>query len=207
MTTVTEKRLLKLETEIKAAYSGSLWLDMSDNTVTVGMGHKRRERVFPTVIEAVEWAEKQIDQHDNAFGGIVIYNICDLYPDSNALKNCIRSIIPGEIKRKNGVTFSADHLPGIIFAGLKTGQPADIKLWALASLIKQYFDYYFWQRVLKQEANEEDDRMFTALFLIFVWDKAGQGDRDTMLERFVRLIFQAAEPDPGVKKALAAMYE
>ena len=133
-----ENRVKELEGKMRSQMDGGLWVDMTNNRVRVDTGGKRgKEQVFPTVYEAARWLEKQIDHHPAATGSITVDNLCDLSPDAEALKNEIREIIPGEIKWAWD-TYSADLLPGVVFAHCKTDHPADLNRWLLASVMRYF---------------------------------------------------------------------
>jgi len=156
-----DQRINALEELIKNQTTGSLWVDMTDNTVRVDVGFRRgKEKIFKNTYQAARWLETQIDAAPAAVGSINIKNICDLYQDSEKLKAAVVDV------------FGPDDLPGTKFGHLKTDQtpadiPADINLWMLAAVILE--------KTAKLAGAckyaELPEKEYAAFYVIYCWDK------------------------------------
>lgn len=184
-----EKRLQFLEQRTQAELEQSLWVNMDNNHITLGL-RKKQEFEFPSVYEAARWLENQIDTHPGATGSIIVDNLCDLYPDSEALKDAV-SVLFGNDKIKTPLgEFSKEQMPGVRFGSLKTDQPADINFWLLASQLHYFGTLEFSERNSAGQLTIADNQMFYALLTIYCWGK--KGDLDTLFDEFIGLFHHVA---------------
>jgi hypothetical protein len=214
-----EKRLDELEKVIKSQDDSPIWIDGKNNIIRMDVNSRRGEEItFPTTFAAARWLEKRIDDHPAAVGSYMVDNICDLYEDSEELKDTIRKIIPDPIvvpdlaphlvdgrivyQEKSGpcnhpTVFSADELPTCLFAHLKTTQPADINLWCLAILIKRYFGTpEFRERYQNGVLSDDDINLNFVFYIIYGWDK-----EEPSLNDFAQLFRQLVRlPDKQSEK-------
>jgi len=209
------KRLDELEKIIKSNADSPIWIDGKNNVIRMDVNGKRgKDITFPSTFEAARWLEKRIDDHPQATGNYSVDCICDLYEDSETVKNYIRAFIPDKIivpdlhpqLEGNQIVYrelsgpanhpwiiSVDELSAFLFGHLKTTQPADINSWCLGQLIERYFDTpVFRERFKNDNLSEDDNNFYLALFTIYVW---GKRDKATWLE-FLRIVHQVARlPD------------
>ena len=202
------RRIEALERIIKTAGEAALWIDGLNNVIRVDIARRRGQPVtFQNPYEARCWLEKMIGQHAGGFINYSVDNVCDLAEDAEGLKAAVREIIPGKIVipqtsgRQIGgqvqpLVFDADQLPGTLaMRNIPAGMPADLRLWCLGSLLKEYFgNRVFCERWKAGELSGEDNQMFTALFIVFSWEKEGE-PLDFMSE-FVSLLYQVADLPP-----------
>lgn len=199
-----EKRLEELAAHVQARANAPIWVYMHGCTVRINEGMSRGETLtFPTVYEAAQHVEAAIDAHDQATGSISVDHLADLYPDGDALRQRLRRILPEPIHASGG-TFSADNLSGVKFGGLKTNRAADVRLLMLAGVIYHYFGHGdFHQRYRDDIMSADDNRMFTALLVVWLWDKPEGGAE--LVRQFVALVHQAAHlPAPHDRNQAAS---
>jgi hypothetical protein len=203
------KRLDELEKIIKHNKDLPIWVNGNNNIVRVNIGHKRgKDITFPTAYDARLWIEKQINVHP---GGIINYcvdNLTDLAEDAPTLRGVIRDILAEKIvvPQTTGLVIGGkiqplifdadDNFPGILFCGAEPGRPADLTLWCLASLIKQYFSFWqFKDRWKADQLSEDDKRMFLACFAVFAWNRPGE--TVWLKAEFLQFFLQATKLSPS----------
>jgi hypothetical protein len=174
-----EKRLKEIESAVKEQTQSDIWINIKDNVVKImrmstGLWDEPRE--FESVHEAGRWVEKQIDQAPGGRIGGVIHNICDLYKDSEALKAAVADV------------FGPDDLPCGFFNGIKTGGPADIKLWALANSMTERTVWKFFDGA----CTREDFKILDAYHTIFSWER--DEELTESIKLFIKLIKQIGAP-------------
>jgi hypothetical protein len=199
-----EKRLEKLEAEIKQSADIPVWIDGSNATIRVDVNHRRGQPVtFPSVYEARVWIEKQINSHAGGRISYTVDSIADLHENAEGLRQVLKAILPGQIvveqkTRSSGGVFepdvySVDDLDATLaLVGVSAGAPADIRLWCLASLMRRYF----WNKETRERWNsdkltQDDERMFFALLAVFSWKRPGS--EEEIKADFARLFVQVTE--------------
>lgn len=192
------KRLDDLERVIKEKRKTALFITGKNNQVRVDVGTRRGvDLTFSTVYETRSWIEKQIDYHA---GGVIDYrvdHICDLFADSRAALESLRSILEKPViilgyepRLVNGVVvyqeksgpeshpqaFSVDRFPaGIQLSKIKPGVPANLLTWCIAGVITRVFDNpAFFERWEKNTLTSEDTLMLLSLLELFARDYPGE---------------------------------
>lgn len=166
-----DARLKELEQMAKARKSGDLWVQMRDNRVRVDRAKRGKEREFKTTYEAAKWLEKQINEAPGAIGSVVINDLCDLYQDSDQLREGLAPYISQDF-----------DLGACLFGDLKTNGPADLRLWLIASKINELrlYDY------IGQDITDDQLNTISALCVIF----SGGKEPTLTIKKFLALVSQ-----------------
>lgn len=205
-----EKRLAKLERQIKASGDSAVWIDARNNVVRVDInGRRGQETTFPTVYDARIWLEGIIDAHAGGIINYIVDNIADLHEDAEELRGVLRDIIPGQIVvpdapprlaagfSSHPKTFDAENNFGAVLAmrKMEPGTPADLRLWCLANLLWQYCSgAQFKERWQSGELSEDDNRMLMALLVVYAWTRSE--DPGETCGGFMRLFYQVTGLPP-----------
>jgi hypothetical protein len=151
-----DARLKELEQMAKSQRSGNIWVEMRNNRVRVDHNKRGKEQEFNNTHEASQWLEQQIDKAPGAVGSVIVTNLCDLYPDSDQLKEYIKQFITPDF-----------DLGACLFGQLKTEGPADIKLWLMASKIYELRLY----ELKETEITQDQINMICGLCAIYAGGK------------------------------------
>ena len=182
-------RLEHLEISLKSSGDALLFFDMKNEVVRVDIATKRGEPVkFESTLEAARWLEAKINLHENVVGSIIVDNACDLFEDSSELREIIKKVLPGEIKIRCE-RFSADELPVILLGRLKTEEPANLALWAIANLMRCFKTPEFRSRWLADELSDDDAILFSVVLILFSW----HNPQDDIMSAFSDLFYQVTK--------------
>jgi hypothetical protein len=151
----------RLETEIKKRSEADVWLSVADERIIIRTGTKKIEKVFNTVYEAGQYAEKYINEHENLRGVFACGNVADLLDDHEAVNQEL-SELWGEEQISLPIVINLYDL----------ARPLDL---ALTAIFDALFPLNRAEIYITKKLTDQDVRLIKSLFICYRHWKANKG--------------------------------